>query len=226
MRDFDLTYCIGDVHGCHSLLRELLGLIRDDANGQAHRLVFLGDLIDRGVDSAGVVRTVRDIQADRPEEVVCLKGNHEEMLLQVIDGTAAASWWTANGGDATLKAYGVRRASRLPSDVVAWMRALPTSYEDPLRVFVHAGLQPGIALDRQDDDTKLWMREPFLSSEYDFGKHVVHGHTPVPSGQPDHRSWRTNLDTGAVYGGPLTAAVFTDEQAGPVDIIQVKRTRS
>jgi serine/threonine protein phosphatase 1 len=215
-----LTYAIGDVHGRLDLLMDLLSQIITHANGRSCKLVFLGDYIDRGPDSAGVVELVRRFQQRWPEGVLCLKGNHEAMLLEVVKEPAAIPWWLGNGGDATLASFGVSHPGDLPADVLSWMAGLVTMYEDEHRYFVHAGLHPGLSLSEQDDQAKLWIRDEFLSIDYNFGKHVVHGHTPIETGGPELRPYRTNLDTGAVFGGPLTAGVFTDERGPAVEFLK------
>jgi serine/threonine protein phosphatase 1 len=209
-----LTYAIGDIHGCHDLLRRLLGRIREHASGRPHKLVFLGDYIDRGPDSAAVIETVRRLQIEAPGDVICLMGNHEAMLLMAVADPAAINWWIGNGGDTTLISFDAKTPLDIPADVLEWLSALPTSYEDGQRCYVHAGLNPGKTREEQTDEEKTWIREPFLSIDHDFGKHVIHGHTPLRSVHPDVRPYRTNLDTAAVFGGVLTAGIFTDEQ-GP-----------
>jgi serine/threonine protein phosphatase 1 len=100
------------------------------------------------------------------------------------------------------------------------MRSLRLSYDDGRRFFVHAGIDPERPLDAQDDFDLVWIREPFLSDGRDYGRLVVHGHTPLPDGTPDLRSNRLNLDTGAGFGGPLTAAVFSDDSTPPIGFLQ------
>jgi Predicted phosphohydrolases len=218
-----LTYAIGDIHGRHDLLRPLLEKIRGHAAGRPHRLVFLGDYIDRGHDSAAVVAEVRRLQADAPGQVVALMGNHEAMLLAAVRHPRTATMqWLVNGGLATLASYDAAAPGDIPADVVAWMADLPTSYEDEWRYFVHAGLMPGRSLRTQAETDKIWIREPFLDTEYDFGKHVVHGHTPLLGAAPERLRHRTNLDTAAVFGGALTAGIFEDGQGAPQDILQVR----
>jgi serine/threonine protein phosphatase 1 len=215
----NLTYVIGDIHGRHDLLQILLQKIWDHAEERPHRLVFLGDYIDRGPDSAAVVETVRTLQAKAPNETICLKGNHEAMLLAAMEKPALTHWWIGNGGDAVLASYRVTSPREIPADVLDWLRTLPTSHEDGQRYYVHAGLRPGVRFQDQTEEDKIWIREPFLDTDHDFGKHVVHGHTPLPSARPDIRPFRTNLDTGAVFGGALTAGIFTEEHGCPVGFL-------
>lgn len=217
-----LTYAIGDVHGCATLLDALLQRIADHAGGRAHRLVFLGDYVDRGPDSAAVLRTVSRLNWAEPERVVCLMGNHERMLLDALQTPQAAEHWLYNGGDATLASFGARDPGGLPRDTLDWIEALPTVHADDVRWYVHAGFRPGAEIPDPDDHNRLWIREPFLEGDHDFGRHVVHGHTPQRNGRPEVRPFRTNLDTAAVYGGALTAGVFSDAQGPALKFLQVR----
>lgn len=214
MQSSVVTYAITDIHGCSELLDALLALIEDHAAGRERRLVFLGDYVDRGPDSAAVLRTVSRLQWSEPDRVVCLMGNHERMLLDALHTEDAELHWLANGGEATLSAFGAREVSDIPKPILDWIEGLPTLHGDGLRWYVHAGFPPGTAPQTSRDRDRLWIREPFLGDDYDFGRHVVHGHTPRRDGRPEVRRFRTNLDTAAVYGGPLTAGVFGDG-AGP-----------
>lgn len=216
-----LTYAIGDIHGCADLLDALLERIDAHAAGRPRKLVFLGDYIDRGPDSVRVIETLRKLQWREPDDVVCLMGNHEAMLLDAVAGTNL-DLWRLNGGGPTLASYGVSRPRDLPADIVAWIAALPTLHGDARRCYVHGGLDPARGAEGSDRETRPWMREPFLSANHDFGRHVVHGHTPTRDGRPELRVHRTNLDTGAVFGGPLTAGVFTGEQGPPVEVLAVR----
>ncbi len=135
-----LTYAIGDIHGCDDLLVRLLAQIARHASDRPYRLVFLGDYIDRGPDSASVIDTVRDLQDRWPDRVTCLMGNHEAMLLEVLADPSKILWWLQNGGDAALASFGARDLHGIPADVVAWLRSLPTVHEDERRFYVHAGL--------------------------------------------------------------------------------------
>lgn len=215
-----LTYAVGDVHGRLDLLKSVLARIEADAGGERHRLVFVGDYIDRGADSAGVIRTLQALQAERPGDVVCLKGNHEDLFLKSFGRPDVLRTWIYNGGDTMLASFGASGPESVPEDVVAWAAACPVSFEDERRYFVHAGLRPGRDLAAQTEQDRLWIRDEFLVGDHDFGKFVVHGHTPRPTGLPDLRRFRVNIDTAAVYGGRLTAARFTDAQAGPDGFIQ------
>lgn len=182
--------------------------------------VFLGDYIDRGPDSRGVIEMLMALQSDAPDHVVALSGNHEAMLLAALGGGGAARLWHSQGGLATLQSYGVTEPGQLPPSHLDWLRALRVSYDDGRRFFVHAGVSPGTALGDQKDFDLLWIREPFLSDRRDHGRLIVHGHTPLSTGVPDLHSNRLNLDTGAVFGGPLTAAVFDDSRNEPIAFLQ------
>lgn len=219
-----LTYAIGDIHGALHKLQTLLARCQHHAAGRPRRYVFLGDYIDRGPDSAGVLRTLREIMASLPDTVavIALMGNHEAMLLAALDGTLDPAHWLGEGGVMTLRSYGVTRARDLPHADVDWLRTLPLTHDDGRRLFVHAGIDPRVPLDAQDANDLIWIREPFLSDARDHGRLVVHGHTPLASGVPDLRTNRLNLDTGAVFGGPLTAAVFSDEATPPVAFLQAE----
>jgi serine/threonine protein phosphatase 1 len=214
-----LLYAIGDIHGSLQKLRDLIGRCERHADGHAATFVFLGDYIDRGPDSFGVIELVMQMQSRSQGGVIALKGNHEAFAVDVIDGKTDAAIWLREGGVATLRSYGVRTARELPNEHVAWMRSLPLRHDDGRRFFVHGGIDPEKPLDAQSDRDLLWMREPFLSDPRDHGRLIVHGHTPQSTGMPDLRSNRLNLDTGAVFGGPLTAAAFGTER-DPIGFLQ------
>jgi serine/threonine protein phosphatase 1 len=209
-----LTYAIGDVHGCADKLDHLLDRIRGHAAGQPMRLVFLGDYIDRGPDSRRVIATIRRLQSEIGN-VICLRGNHEAILLDALR-TGDEELWLLNGALQTLVSYDAMQAADLPREDVEWISSLRLSFDDGRRLFVHAGVNPLTSLERQTEQDLVWIREPFLSSDRDFGRLVVHGHTPLRTGRPDLRRNRLNLDTAAVYGGPLSAAVFTADKTWPV----------
>jgi diadenosine tetraphosphatase ApaH/serine/threonine PP2A family protein phosphatase len=217
-----LIYAIGDIHGSLRKLRTLLAHCQRHAQGRAASFVFLGDYIGRGPESADVVRHLIALQARLRDQVVALKGNHEAFALGVIDGDTPAEHWLSQGGMQTLRSYGVADAGALPRDHVDWLRSLPLCYDDGRRFFVHAGIDPRRALDAQDEHDMLWIREPFLSDRRDHGRLIVHGHTPLENRATDLRGNRLNLDTGAVFGGPLTAAVFTAAQTAPIEFLQAE----
>lgn len=214
------TFAIGDIHGCVDQLAQLLDDCRRFAKGQPTTFVFLGDYIDRGPDSRGVIQTIMDTQAADPDRVFALAGNHEDLLLASLTSHDAIGRWLANSGGATLRSHGVTSPKDLPVEHLAWIRNLPTHYDDGQRFFVHAGIRPGIPLDQQTREDKLWIREPFLSADADHGRLIVHGHTPQRDGKPDIHPNRVNVDTGAVFGRKLTAAVFTDSERMPVEFLQ------
>jgi serine/threonine protein phosphatase 1 len=217
-----LTYAIGDVHGALHKLQNLVARCEQHAEDRPFRFVFLGDYIDRGPQSSGVVRFLIGLQLSIPQRVFTLAGNHETTVLAIIDGATPAEHWLWQGGEATLESYGVADARQLPRDHVDWMRALRLSHDDGRRFFVHAGIDPDKPFDAQDEVDMVWIREPFLSDRRDHGRLIVHGHTPLSNGSPDLRSNRLNLDTGAGYGGPLTAAVFSTEATPPLAFLQVE----
>ena len=217
------VYAVGDVHGCLRELEELLGRIAADAQsfaGGSH-LILLGDLVDRGPDSAGVVRRVRNgpLPCDRHS---ILLGNHEEAMLAVWNGDLESlSGWLTFGGMETLESYGLSRAEifRLGADLPRRMReVIPPAdiefmagFEDQVRVgdylFVHAGIRPGVPLGEQEQFDLRWIRDTFVADEEtDHGVMVVHGHTVSES--PEVRANRIGIDTGCYASGRLTAVVL------------------
>jgi len=221
------VYAIGDVHGCDDLLAEMHERIRADLAAEApasHHVIHLGDYVDRGAETAGVIERVRHLAAT-DANVVCLRGNHEEMLLDFLAAAEAGAEanFLANGGVATLASYGIavggwrlvrrsdeslaaRLAAQMPSEHRAFLESLPYSVRIGDFFFCHAGVRPGVDLAQQDPFDLTWIREGFLNSDADFGAVVVHGHTPQHA--PQIRPNRINVDTGAVLGGPLTCVVL------------------
>jgi serine/threonine protein phosphatase 1 len=212
------TYAIGDVHGCVDLLIALLEAIRAaHPADRACKLMFVGDLIDRGPDSAKAVAMVQALGASTPPGAVdCLRGNHEQMMIDWVRDDDEL--WLDNGGLSTIESLGLQTGIDVLMAVVDWMDRLPTWREDLSHIYVHAGLRPGLPSERQKDRDRLWIREGFLDIDYDFGKHVIHGHTPQLDG-PDRRPFRTNIDTGAVYGGALTAAILDEASPAPLGFL-------
>jgi serine/threonine protein phosphatase 1 len=215
-----LVYAIGDIHGSLHKLRDLMMLCERHADGRTASFIFLGDYIDRGPDSRGVVEALMDMQSRQPDRVIALKGNHEAVALEVVDGETEAELWLREGGTATLRSYDIDDARDLPDEHIAWLRALPLCYDDGRRFFVHAGVDSEKPLGAQRDRDLIWIREPFLSDARDYGRLIVHGHTPQTDGIPDFRGNRLNLDTGAVFGRPLTAAAFASARRDPLGYLQ------
>ena len=215
-----LTYAVGDIHGSLDKLKALVEACREHANGQAFRFVFLGDYIDRGPDSAGVLRFMMSLQADLPKQIIALKGNHEAWAVSLLDGSSELTPWLRNGGAETLESYGVKGIGNLPRAHLDWMRSLRLFFDDGRRFFVHAGVDPERPLGAQRPHDLIWIREPFLSDARDYGRLIVHGHTPQTTGLPDFRGNRLNLDTGAVYGRALTAAAFASAERDPRRYLQ------
>lgn len=214
-----LTFAIGDIHGCFDELRYLIGLCARSAGNDEYEFVLLGDYVDRGPASRNVIEYLMREQNRGQIRLRCLRGNHDDMLLLAADrmrsDTELMQWW-ANGGEATLDAYGVGDPSDLPADHLKWIRSLPFCVHESGRFFVHAGVRPAVSLEIQSERDMLWIREPFLSSDVWHGALVVHGHTPTAAGAPDARANRINLDTGACFGRPLTAAAFNDHEVSPL----------
>ncbi|WEX75346.1 serine/threonine protein phosphatase [Sinorhizobium numidicum] len=207
------TFAVGDIHGCLVQLEDLLASIESSAPGG--RVIFLGDLIDRGPDSRGVVERIMAGPRNADWEWITLKGNHEQMLLAARKGYAEMSHWLMNGGDETMASYG----GAIPLSHLVWMAERPSLIVERHRIFVHAGVDENLPLDQQDDDILLWMRtEPNYSGNY-WGKHLCHGHTPSLS-NPRTIGNRTNVDSGAVFGGVLSCAIFDDEvPGGPIGFL-------
>jgi len=215
-----LTFAVGDIHGCLDKLRRVMAACEARAGARSARYVFLGDYVDRGPDSRGVIEFLIERQRARPGTMVCLMGNHEQMAIAAHDSVRAIPLWLANSGAATLSNY-LDRGGRILPEHLEWLRALPLCHDDGLRFFVHAGVDLALPLDRQAPEAMLWIREPFLTDcdFVDCGRFIVHGHTPQVGGKPDLRRHRVNLDTAAVIGGPLTAAVFDDTRAAPLGFL-------
>jgi serine/threonine protein phosphatase 1 len=217
--DSTRTYVVGDIHGCEAKLRALFTAAMDYNEKRPCRFIFLGDYIDRGEDSSGVISWLMTLQKRMPDRVLFLCGNHEDMFVGALSNAVSHEYWCMNGGEATLASYGVDHAARIPLEHRDWIADLPLLYRDERRLYVHAGIMPGVPIAQQSRRDLLWIREPFLSSQDDHGLLVVHGHTPIEADEPDLHANRLNLDTGACFGGPLTAAVFCDDFAEPLAFI-------
>ena len=197
-------FAIGDVHGCNRELKKLLSLI--DPVPLTDRIVFLGDYIDRGPDSRGVVDTILDLKKTFPD-TVCLRGNHEDLFLDSYLNEKNVELYFFNRGASTLHSYGVSTADFpavkfLPEEHLKFFTNLLLHYETDDYIFVHAGLRPKVTLEEQSPEDLLWIRDEFISSRWDFGKIVIFGHTPLS--KPLLEKNKIGIDTGAVYGGHLT----------------------
>lgn len=223
-----LTYAIADLHGRFDLLTAAYDAISAHSQGRPLTIVHLGDYIDRGPESRQVIECLMDDAALPPwVRRVCLRGNHEDIMVETIMEKLSPDWWIGNGGGTTLISYGHDRAgsydlSVLPAEHLAWAAGLPRLHVDQHRLFVHAGVKQGVPLDQQDDETTGWMRYPKGSEDGHGDRHVVHGHHPHVDG-PVLLKGRTNLDTLAWYTGRLVIGVFNDDiPGGPVDLIEVQ----
>jgi len=216
-------YVIGDIHGRLDLLDLMIAAIHRDAKNTADCLIVtVGDYIDRGPDSRGVLDR---LQANPfPGRYVALKGNHEALLEEFLRDPAVGVHWRRVGGFETLHSYGVpveplmtgknfeqaveQLNAALPPAHSQFFGSLKTSLDCGKYFLCHAGIRPGVAFDLQSEDDLLWIREEFLESTADFGKLVVHGHTPTV--EPEVRPNRINIDTGAFATGRLTCVVLED----------------
>jgi serine/threonine protein phosphatase 1 len=212
-------YAFGDIHGRADLLEKMFAVIDVDVSRNPVERpieVYLGDYIDRGPYSCETLKLL--IERSQTREMVCLKGNHEAYCLEVLRDPAKVDDWRQIGGLQTLLSYGVQPSlnptaaeqvrlikelkAAMPRDHVRFLQGLKSSFSCGDFFFVHAGVKPGIPLDEQQEHDLLWIRDEFLDSEEDFGKFIVHGHTPVRA--PDIRANRANIDTGAYATGNLT----------------------
>lgn len=219
-------YAMGDIHGHLEMLEDALARIEAEG-GRDARVIFLGDLVDRGPDSAGVIDLlIRGLAEGR--NWVVIKGNHDRMFQRFVtagiehdDRIESGLGWRNHrlGGSTTLASYGVGDPGSRPLDEVLadararvpqahldFIGALPLFHREEGLLFVHAGLRPGLAIEDQDEDDLLWIREGFLEQTCDFGALVVHGHTAIE--YPAHYGNRVNLDGGAGRGRSLWPAVF------------------
>ena len=222
------VYAIGDIHGRLDLLDDLLARIATDRlNRPAAQttLIFLGDLVDRGPDSAGVIARLMRLAQERPR-VRFLKGNHEELFLHALGGAKdALRMFCRVGGKETVLSYGVSRAEydsldypqlaeRMDALVPPEHRAFLEGFEDLIvsgdYAFVHAGVRPDVPLDQQKPSDLRWIRDSFLDHRGAFPKMIVHGHTITP--EVDRRPNRIGVDTGAYTSGKLTALGIEDRQ--------------
>lgn len=225
-------YAVGDIHGRLDLLNELLARIGDDRSSRpAIRpvTVFLGDYIDRGPSSRGTID--RLIEHAEANESVFLKGNHEQIAINCLRDRGLFERWMRLGGQETLMSYGItagpsfddRQIVRLqaafhdalPQSHFRFFRDLQSSFACGDYFFAHAGVKPDIPLSRQKESDLLWIRQEFLSSRDDFGKIIIHGHTPARDIEVGPN--RINIDTGAFATGRLTCLVIDESSLSVID---------
>jgi len=206
-------YAVGDIHGCRHFLEELLDKVQPDLTQD--RLIFIGDYIDRGPESRGVVDYIINLRRQYPRgNIICLKGNHEAMFLDFLQGKDR-EMFLFNGGRGTLRDYwgygwDEKEELMLPPEHEIFYRELLPYYETPDYIFVHGGLNPLLPLEEQAEEDLLWIRGEFIASMEDFGRRVIFGHTPFkrPLVMPN----KIGIDTGAVYGNFLTCLKLPEEE--------------
>jgi serine/threonine protein phosphatase 1 len=215
-------YAIGDIHGQRGMLEILFEKVpfqKDD------EIVFIGDYIDRGPDSKGVVEDVLQFKKTHPNSTF-LRGNHEDLFLDYLNGdnNYQPGVFLMNGGFETLQSYGVDTRDdppRLPPIHMKFFKELEIFHETKGFVFVHAGMRPGVPLKEQSERDMIWIRHEFFESDADFGKPIVFGHTPMPD-VLDLLPRMLGIDTGAAYGGKLTCVQLEANQI--VETFQVNST--
>jgi serine/threonine protein phosphatase 1 len=216
-------YVIGDIHGRYDLLERIIVEINRDIEkfGSSECLtVTLGDYVDRGPDSRGVLDRLS--RNPFPTHYIALKGNHEVMFEKFLDDPSVADSWRRFGGLETLQSYGISTndvrlgkgyakaslalGAAIPEAHLAFLASLKPYLIVGNYFLCHAGIRPGVSLEKQNTNDLLWIREEFLSSERDFGKVIIHGHSPYE--WPEVRKNRINIDTGAFATGRLTCLVL------------------
>lgn len=220
-------YAVGDIHGREDLLRRMGDLIAEDmgtaAAGSAVTGVLIGDYVDRGPSSAGVLKVLAEGQF--PVPLIALRGNHEEMLLSFLDKAEQLDAWRRYGGIETLHSFGIdaekarhrehffvvqsELRAAIPERVKAFLGEMRLSHSVGDYFFCHAGVRPGIPLEAQSARDLLWIRDDFVHSRADHGMVIVHGHTPVE--QPELLDNRINIDTGAYLSDRLSCVVLEED---------------
>jgi serine/threonine protein phosphatase 1 len=193
---------IGDIHGHAAALRALLGRI-DPTPGDT--LVFLGDYVDRGPDTKGVIEILVQLIDSQCCSVIPLLGNHEEMLLQAIDRPSAVAAWLQHGGDQVLASYAITDVTAIPTRHQQFLRSLQRSYETDQFFFLHANYAPNWRVHEHDSRTSLWTPLEEIPARHYSGKTAILGHTPQPAGNILDAGHVICIDTGCGFSGPLTA---------------------
>jgi serine/threonine protein phosphatase 1 len=206
-------FVIGDIHGCLSHLNALMAKI--DIDAEKDTLVFIGDYIDRGSNSKGVIDAILHIKKNI-QNVICILGNHEQMLLNYYLENRDEELFMHNGGMSTIISYGFipggKKHLHIPDEHMEFFTTLQPYCEKDKYIFAHAGLRPGIPMNKQEVDDLLWIRYEFINSRYDFGKTVIFGHTPLSFTSPLIDENKIGIDTGAVYGGKLTCIELPEKK--------------
>lgn len=237
-------YAIADLHGRYDLFCEALSQIKIHAREDEHKIIFLGDYIDRGPESRKIIQGLMDLKAnDETSNVIAIQGNHESMMLESILKSLEPRWWMNNGGWTTLNSYGhePRLSPNLtpfwdfvnygvvPEEHIKFIGAMPMYYETPAQVFVHAGIPDNsIPLDKQDKEKMQWMMYGLDGGGYQ-GKHVVHGHVQIENGPHvfhNKRGGRTDLDVWAYKTGRLVIGVYDDTQGSAKSYLTIKKTKA
>ncbi|HEY4032091.1 MAG TPA: metallophosphoesterase family protein [Caulobacteraceae bacterium] len=229
----ELVYAIGDVHGRYDLLKQLISMILDDwkVQGADRRplVIFCGDYVDRGPESAAVLEALIWLQQRTDIQACFLKGNHEAGMMRFLDNPPDCAGWLRFGGVETLKSYGVVAPSpedpsscfrardlllqRMPSSHLRFLERLELMLVVGDYAFVHAGVQPGVDLRGQREEDLLWIRQEFLTDEGPFEKIIVHGHSWTDD-KPQVLPHRIGIDTGAYATGVLTAVRLDGADVG------------
>ncbi len=205
-------FVIGDIHGCLDKTQGLINKI--PIKWDRDILVFLGDYVDRGDDPAGVIQFLIELSSLYPDRVKCLKGNHEVMFLDFLNDESLTQAFLNFGGKTTLSSYGIdvgqlKEAKRvIPRSHLDFLKSLKPSFETEKYFMVHAGLKPGVPIHEQKEEDMLWIRQKFINSDFDWGKRIIFGHTPVDT--PLIQANKIGIDTGAVYGGRLTCLILPE----------------
>jgi serine/threonine protein phosphatase 1 len=214
------TFVIPDIHGRLDLLDDGLAEIAARSKGENDTIVALGDYVDKGPASKGVIERLMSGVGDQIE-LVTLKGNHDAMMADALRDDSKMADWLAKGGDAALASYGNSPAD-VPQPHIQWLERLRLFHADTHRLYVHAGVDPDVAFGLQSEKTLLWKRYPRGYPDGFGHRHVVHGHDNDPDG-PLLYEGRTNLDTQAWRTGRLMIGIFDDDRpGGPVDFITIK----
>ena len=233
MSEYSQIFAVGDIHGCKDLLDKIHNkIIKVSKNKEGEKLIiYLGDYVDRGPDIKGTIQTLIDFNPQHFKKIFLL-GNHEQMLLEFISESRNSPFvWIYNGGSETLESYGMNLSNNIndkmdltidnkfrkkfndliPQSHMDFFNQLIINYTWGDYLFVHAGINPDIPIDKQEKETMIWTREKhFFKPTMTFSKIVVHGHTPKE--KVEHYPYRINLDTGSFYSGKLSCLIIEDQQ--------------